>query len=131
MSEENVRLAHRAMEAVNQRDLDALLALMDEKVEAVSRIVAMEGGLHGHDGVRRWWDNWFEAFPDYKIEIVEIRDLGDVTVATLSAIGHGAGSDLPFEDKIWHASRWRDGKCVWWQVFYTEADALEAARLSE
>ena len=75
MTEDNISLVYRALEAVNRRDLDALLALMDEDVEAVSRIVAMEGGLRGHDGIRRWWDNWFDAFPDYSIEIVEVRDL--------------------------------------------------------
>jgi ketosteroid isomerase-like protein len=131
MSQENVELAYRAIDAVNQRDLDGLLALMDEDVESVSRIVAMEGSLHGHDGVRRWWDNWFQAFPDYKIEVVEARDRGDVVIATFRALGHGAGSELPFEDKAWHGSRWRDGKCVWWQVFTDQAEALEAAGLSE
>ena len=131
MSEENVELGYRAIGAVNRRDLDALLELMDEDVESVSRIVAMEGGLHGHDGVRRWWKSWFDAFPDYQMEIVEIRDGGDVVVATLRAVAHGAGSDLPVEDNIFHASRWRDRRCVWWQVFPTEADALEAAGLSE
>ncbi len=131
MSQENVELAYRAADAVNQRNLDAFLALMDEDVEAVSRIVAMEGGLHGHDGVRRWWDNWFEAFPDYNIEVVEARDFGDAVVATLRAHGHGAGSELPLEDNVWNASRWRDGKCVWWQVFDTETDAIEAVGLSE
>jgi ketosteroid isomerase-like protein len=129
MTEDNISLVYRALEAVNRRDLDALLALMDEDVEAVSRIVAMEGGLRGHDGIRRWWDNWFDAFPDYSIEIVEVRDLEDVVVTTLRARGHGAGSDLPFEDNVWHASRWQHRKCVWWQVFSAEADALETARL--
>lgn len=131
MSQENIKLIYLALDAVNQRDVDAFLALMDEEVEAVSRIVAIEGGLHGHRGVRRWWDSWFEAFPDYHLEIVEARDLGDAVVATFRALGHGAGSELPFEDNAWHASRWRDGKCVWWQVFYTETDALEAVGLRE
>jgi hypothetical protein len=94
MSQENVELAYRAIDAVNQRDLDALLALMDKDVESVSRIVAMEGGLHGHDGVRRWWDNWFEAFPDYRIEVVGTRDLGDVVIATFRALGHGGAESL-------------------------------------
>jgi ketosteroid isomerase-like protein len=131
MSQENVELAYLTADAMNQRDLGAFLALMDEDVEAVSRIVAMEGGLHGHAGVRRWWSNWFEAFPDYNIEVVEAHDLGDLVLATVRALGHGAGSELPFEDNVWHVSRWRDGKCVWWQIFYTEAEALEAAGLRE
>ena len=52
MSQENVELAREAIGAVNRRDLDGLLELMDDNVEAVSRIAAMEGGLHGHDGMR-------------------------------------------------------------------------------
>jgi ketosteroid isomerase-like protein len=131
MSEENVELATRVMEAVNKRDLDALLGLMDEDVESVSRIVAMEGNLHGHEGVRRWWKSWFAAFPDYRLEVVETRGRGDVVLTTLRAVGHGAGSELPVEDNIFHASRWRNRKCVWWQVFRTKAEAVEAAGLSE
>jgi ketosteroid isomerase-like protein len=131
MSEENVKLAYRAIDAVNRRDLDAFLDLMDDEVEAVSRIVAIEGGLHGHAGIRIWWENWFEAFPDYDIEVVEVRDRGDLTLATLRALGHGGGSDVPFEDAVWLANRWRRGKIVWWRVFSTRDEALEAAGLSE
>jgi ketosteroid isomerase-like protein len=43
MSRENVDLALRAFEAVNRRDLDAFLALMDDDVEGVTRIAVIEG----------------------------------------------------------------------------------------
>jgi hypothetical protein len=105
MSRENVELARQSFDAVNRRELGAFLALMDEHVEGVSRIAAMEGGLHGHDGMRRWWKSWFDAFPDYAIDVVEFRDRDDLVFAALRAHGHGAGSDLPFEDTVWHASR--------------------------
>jgi ketosteroid isomerase-like protein len=131
MSQANVELALEAFDAVNRRDLDALLALTDDDVEIVTRIAAVEGGLHGHDGMRRWWENMFTAFPDYYFEVVDVRDLGEVTLASLRALGHGAGSDVPFEDLLWHASQWRRGKCVWWRAFETEAEALEAAGLRE
>jgi hypothetical protein len=65
MSQENVDLALRAFEAVNRRALDAFLALMDDDVEVVTRIAAVEGGLHGHDGIRFWWENIFTSFPDF------------------------------------------------------------------
>jgi len=131
MSQETVELALQAFEAINRRHLDALLALIDDEVEIVTRIAAMEGGLHGHDGMRRWWENMFTAFPDYYFEVVDVRDLGDVTLASLRALGHGAGSDVPFEDLLWHASQWRRGQCVWWRAFETEAEALEAVGLRE
>jgi ketosteroid isomerase-like protein len=131
MSEENVELTYAALDAMNRRDLGAFLALMDEEVEAVSRIVAVEGGLHGHDGVRRWWQSWFDVFPDYDIELVDVRDHGDLILGAFRAVGHGAGSELPFEDTNWIASRWSGGKCVWWRVCNTASEALAAAGLSE
>jgi ketosteroid isomerase-like protein len=131
MSQENVELGRRAIEAVNRRDFDAFLAFMDDDVVIVSRIAAVEGGLRGHDGARTWWQNWFGSFPDYEIEILETREAGDMVVATIQALGHGSTSDVPLEERIWHGSRWRKGKCVWWRVFRTEAEALEAAGLSE
>ena len=51
MSHENVELVDRACEAVNHRDAGALLALMDDDVEADPRMVAIEGSFHGHDGI--------------------------------------------------------------------------------
>jgi hypothetical protein len=124
-------MALRAFEAVNRRDLDAFLTMMDDDVEVVTRVAVVEGGLHGHEGMRFWWENMFAAFPDFDIEVVEVRDLGDVTLASLRARGHGAGSEVPFEDLLWQAGRWRRGKCEWWRAFGTEAEALEAVGLSE
>jgi ketosteroid isomerase-like protein len=128
VSENNVELLRRAVDAVNRRDLGSFLALMDEKVECVSRLVAIEGGMYGHEGARRWWESWFGAFPDYKIELGEVEETGDVVLVALRAAGHAARSALPFEDTAWHASEWSQGKCVWWRVLGTHVEALEAAR---
>ena len=131
MSQENVELHYRTLDAVNRRDLGALLALMDDGVEAVPLIAAMEGGYHGHDGIRRWWANLLDAFPDFAIEIVEVRDVGDVTVMAVRIRGHGADSDTPVEQMIWHAVRWGRERCIWWGSFDTLAEALESLGLSE
>ena len=131
MSEENVQLAYRVADAFNRRDWDAFLALMDDQVEVESRLVAMEGGYHGHEGLRRWWNDFLGAFPDYTAEVEELRDLGDVTLAHVRGWGHSAASHTPIVDPFWQPIRWRDGKCVWWRNCSTEAEALKAAGLSE
>ena len=87
--------------------------------------------MRGHDGVRRWWQNWLDTWPDYKVEVLEVRDIGDVTLAALRNLGHGAGSQVPFEDTIWRLDRWRAGECISWRIFTNRAEALEAAGLSE
>jgi len=131
MSQENVELAYRAYDAFNRRDWNAFLALADEEIKVESRLVAMEGSYEGHEGLRRWWDNFLGAFPDYTGEVQELRDLGDVTLAHVRGWGHGAGSATPLVDPFWQPLRWREGKCVWWRNCSTEAEALEAAGLKE
>jgi ketosteroid isomerase-like protein len=131
MSQENIEVARRAFAAFNHRDLDTMLALAHEEIVVESRLVAMEGGYRGHEGVRRWWDNAFDVLPDYEIEVDEIRDLGEFTLARLRAHAHGAGSAAPLEEVIWHVARWHDGKCVWLRNCMTEDEALEAIGLQE
>jgi hypothetical protein len=88
-------------------------------------------GYHVHEDLRRWWDDFLEVFPDYTLEIEELRDLGDVTLTRFGARARGAGSDAPRLDPVWQPARWRDGRCVWWRVCSPEAEALEAAGLRE
>ena len=131
MSQENVELVHRCVDAFNRRDLDALLTLMDDDVEVAPPLASMEGNHRGHDGVRRWWENVFEGLPDCNVEVVAVRDLGDLTVAVLLVRAHGAASDAPVEAMLWHIGGWRRGKAVWWRFFAPRAEALEAVGLWE
>jgi ketosteroid isomerase-like protein len=131
MSQENVELARRLVDAVNRRDLGACLALMDLDVKAAPRLAAVEGGYQGHEGMRRWWENLHDAFPDFSNEVVEVRDLGDLTLTALHLRGHGAGSDVPVDQTTWVLHEWRSEKIVSWSAHGTEADALDAVRLRE
>jgi ketosteroid isomerase-like protein len=126
-------LAYRANDAINRRDLDALLALIDPSVEFTSLIVNLEGGgaYHGHNGIRTWWEAVFGVFPDYSSEIEEVRELGDMTVMRARQRGRGLESDAPTVQTRWFVTEWRNGKAIWAGVFRNEAEALEAAGLSE
>ena len=129
MSQENVELARQSLDAFNRRDWAAALALWDEDAEIVAGGVVMEGDYHGHAGIRRFWENIFAAIPDFSVKVVEMRDLGDLTLGAARVRGHGAGSDTPFDEMTWGVAEWRDGKCVRWGSYATEAEALEAVGL--
>jgi ketosteroid isomerase-like protein len=131
MSQENVELTRRAFQAFDDRDLDALLAMLDDDVEALPILAGMEGGYRGHDGVRRWWASLLGTFPDFQAEVFEVEDRGDVTIATLRFRGHGAGSDVPLDATAWQIAEFRLGKCIRWRVYMSRAEALAAAGLSE
>ena len=129
MSQENVELARQAYDAVNRRDLDAFLELMDPEVVALPRQAAMEGGYRGHAGIRGWWGDLLNVFPDFAVEVIDVRDLGDMTLAALRFLGHGADSESPFDETVWGVAELRDGKAVWWRTYNTEDEALQAVRL--
>jgi len=132
MSQENVELYRRGIDAFNRRDLKAFLALADPDVVGVSRVLAIEGGTyHGHDGARDWWNNLLEVFPDFTIEVVSVRDAGQLTLSELRNRVHGEGSAAPLEESVWQVSEWRDGQVLRWQMYASEHDALEAAGLEE
>jgi ketosteroid isomerase-like protein len=133
MSQQNIELAYRAYDAFNRRDLDAFLALMDPDVEFTTRFMEMEGDPYyrGHDGVREWWRTVLAIFPDFSLEALEVRDADDVVIAALRIRGHGLDSRVPFEEALWTVGKWHQGRVTWWRNFGSEAEALEAAGLSE
>jgi hypothetical protein len=133
MSEENVELTYRVIDAFNRRDLRAFLALMDPEVESIPYEVFMEGGSSylGHAGIRSWWEDTFAVLPDLRAELYEVRDLGDRTFVHGCLRGQGAGSGAPIERTMWLAIEWRDKKEVWWCAFGSQAEALEAAGLGD
>ena len=133
MSEENVELAHRAFDAFNRRDFDAFLAFMDPDVELKARFMEVEGiaSFRGHSGVREWWEALLAIFPDFRVDVINVRDFGDGVIVAVRVHGHGLDSGVPIEEKLWMASRVRDGRVTWWRNFVSEGEALEAAGLRE
>jgi anti-anti-sigma factor len=91
MSQENVELLYRAYDAFNRRDLDAFLALMDPEVELTTRIIELEGppttaattvSVNGGGPCSA-------SSPDFTIETIDVRDLGDSLIVAVRVRGHG------------------------------------------
>jgi hypothetical protein len=134
MSEENAERNRRVIDAFNRRDLEAFLAFTDPDVVFTPYEVMVQGGnpYRGHDGVRTWWDETFAVLPDLRAEVYEVRDLGhEIYLVHGRLAGSGAGSGASIERNMWLAVKWRDQKEIWWASFESEAEALEAAGLSE
>ena len=130
MSQENVELLGRVADAYNRHDPDTYVALMDANVEITSRFIG-PASYYGHGGVRTYLQGWWEAFPDLRVEIQEVRDLGHLLLFALRAHGHGSASAAPFEELAWITAKARDGRCIWWHAHAGKAQALEAAGLRE
>jgi hypothetical protein len=101
---ENVELLRRALNAINDRDLDTLIALSDPEVEFTTLLLQIED---------------------------DVREVGNATVAGVRGIARGAGSEAFAEQRFWQVTEWRDGRGVWWCNYLGEAEALDAAAQRE
>jgi ketosteroid isomerase-like protein len=129
MSEENVEALRRGYAAVNRGDIDGLLATVHPEVEFTSLIAEAEGEtFHGHDGVRRWWEEVVLPLGGLHGEPEEVRDLGDTVLGRVLGTYRPRGVEV--RQTVWQVVRFRDGMATSWQFFRTEGEALEAAGLS-
>jgi ketosteroid isomerase-like protein len=128
MSRRTAEIAGEAADALAGHDFDRWLSLHSEDCEFVPLIVGVEGGepYRGHDGCRAFWADIHGAFADWRSDVEDVRDHGDGAVLTLRLRGRGRDSGLPVDRRVWQAFKTRDGKAVWWCIYGSEQEALDA-----
>ena len=92
-----------ALDAANRRDLDAAVALADPQFQGVvpGSMSAEPDVYKGHDGIRRYFETFWEVVDDLTITIEEFEDAADGwTLARCGATGKGRASGLPIDNKI-------------------------------
>ena len=133
MSDENVEVVRRAIDAVNRGDLDAWLGFLSPEVAWESLpLVGFRDVYRGRAEAREWLEQLLEVSEEAHVEIEEITALSDDRVLIVSRVtGRGRASGVPVERLSWEVSWLADGLITRRQVFWTRDEALEAAGLSE
>ena len=132
MSEQNVELHRRLVEALNGRDIDALLACLDPDVEyhpLLSRVAVT--AYHGHDGIRSWFGQLDDAWEELRLDAEAYFDLGDETLLFYVLRGRGRHSGAEVEVAGAHVCRWRDGLGVCAKQYAHREDALKELGVAE
>src|ERR1700692_1285446 len=133
MSQENVELHRRAIEAFNAHDVEAFVAHCDPSVEAHSVFAAVGGGVyHGHDGLRSFFSDAGDTWGDQiRGEVEAFFDLGEDTLAFYVLYGRGKQSGAEVAMPLAQVVRWRDGLVVYFKVYAHREDALSDLGISE
>ena len=131
MSEENVEVVRRSVEAFTAGDVERMLAYADPDGELHSAIIGgAEGRVYrGHDGLRQWFADSMESFEELRTELTEFRDLGDRVVALGHIHARGRESGLELDTETGWVFTVRKGKFVRAEGFLSRTRALEAAGL--
>lgn len=135
MSEVNVEVIRRLVDAWNRHDLEALLAFADPEFEYVNAPSAVEPGTRrGHEGLASVARAQWEYMPGSLLELNRVHDRGDevITEGHLSRLM--PGSDTRINTPFLSSWKFRDGKVVRLEQLGAGPEfgkALEAAGLSE
>jgi ketosteroid isomerase-like protein len=135
MSQENVEIVRREYAAFAASDWQALAEVWHPDIEYETFESAPDAGTYrGLDEATRLFDSWRKTFPELRVEVDEIVEVGDRVVVVERPAGRGiGGSDAEawLEQSFARVISFKDGRI--WRVkeYRTLDEALEAAGLEE
>ena len=139
MSRENVPQDRRAqaeavVAALNARDFDALGDLPFHPDLMFRSVLAVAEGdvYHGIEGLREWARNVDSTFDDFRVELVEFREVdAERAVSVVRTAGRAKASGLPITVRVGQVWTWRNG-LIWRNDAYTDVrEAFAAVGLRE
>ena len=133
MSDENVEVVRRGIEAFNRRDRDAFVAICDVEVENFPPQEWPENApIRGAEAIWEFFVEAQDAWDQGSYAWGELIDAGrNKIVAHQLRELHGKSSGAAVAWSYWVVFTFRDGKVLRWEWFADRAEALEAAGLSE
>jgi ketosteroid isomerase-like protein len=135
MSQENADVVRRAIDAFNRGDLETLVETVEFDDRAIEYHEYPEfievGVFRGRAAIAEHWQQFLDAFEDYRFEIDKLIDVNDEVVVFTHQHGHGKESGLAFELRSAWVFTFRAGKLTKIRTYPNPAEALEAVGLSE
>jgi len=131
MSQENVELVRRWIEAYNRRDMEALNRLDDPDFEFRSIFVGIESLFRGPEGLDAYFKALDDAYDRFLLVPSDFIDAGAAVLMVASVDWRGKESGAQGDTPIVAAFWLRAGKVFREETFTDRAEALEAVGLSE
>lgn len=91
-------IARSIVDHFNRHDINALLPLISDNLDSLD--VPMNFRFKGKDGYKQYVQNWWNAFPDGKMEVKNIFAAGDFVVIEFIGRGTHQGTFSAFGRKI-------------------------------
>jgi ketosteroid isomerase-like protein len=131
MSEGDLELIRRVLEAWSRRDLDEFLSCFDPACEVVfSPNVPEPGPFHGRDELRGWAEGFTSAWEQQKADIEEAESAQGDLYVLVRTTSHGAGSGIEDVATFPFVFTVRNGLITRWRGFVDGDEARQAAGLA-
>ena len=131
MPEENVEIVSRAIAAINERDVDAYLALCHTDFEMTNQLTVIDGPNRGEQGIRNFFQGIDEGTTRFELEVERLRPLDDNRVLGYLTLQIESERGYQQTQALTNLYELEGGKLSRVRVFSDRAEALEAAGLRE
>src|SRR5215208_2860293 len=134
MSQENVDVVRRVVEAFNRQDWAAWDSLYHPDAEWFDPPEVPGSGVHrGRRSIRQYFDELLEIAADgFNIEVDALEDVGrDRVLIRARTVLLARGSGIPIDANVFQLVDLEDGRVRRVRNFRSSQDALEAVRLRE
>ena len=129
MSQENVEIARRAIDAFNRRDIDAICECVTPDLEwfPAMPVTFAGGAFRGREGIESYVREVSDAWAEYRVVGEDLRDLGErvVVLSRVEALGPGSGAQV--QSAMGQVYDFRAGKISRIRTYLDHAAALKAA----
>ena len=124
-------IVRQMLDALNEEGVEAALEWFSEDFNGVvpPDLSAEPDSYNGHDGVRRYFDSFYEIVDDLRFDAEELLEVApDTIVARGHITGQGRESGIPIEMRVPLLMRLRGGKLVEMSGYRDWDEAVAAAR---
>ena len=129
MSSENLEIVKRGFAAFNQDGVEGILPFVHPEFESTTppELASEPGTYSGHEGVRRWFDSFYEVMDEISFEPREFHEVGERVVVETTLRARGRSTGLEFGQEAVIVWKLRDGKTIGLEVYPTLEEAMAAA----
>ncbi len=132
MSQENVEIVKRSIDAVNRRDLDAYAALITPDFELIPAMTGFTGvNFRGREGFGRYLEELGDTWEEFRVAVEEFRDLDAMVLVFMRLEARGKGSGVPVTARQAFICDFRRDKISRVRSYLDHDEALRAAGLAE
>jgi ketosteroid isomerase-like protein len=130
VSRENVDVVRGAFEAIAAGGVEGILPSIHPEFEATTPpgLAAEPDTYRGAEGVRRYFDSFYEAMDRLEFDPERFIEVGELVVVPMTLRARGRTTGIETEQRLVQMWEIADGKAIRIRVFATLEEAMEAAR---
>jgi ketosteroid isomerase-like protein len=129
VTDSNLEIVKKGYEALARGGFEDWLPYFDSEFEMTTPpdLASEPGTYRGQEGVRRWWEEFYEAMDEVRLEPHDFLAVGEYVVVPFEIVTRGRTTGLETRMRavqVWHL---RDGKAIRLDVYAELEQAVAAA----